>query len=406
MIKSLTVSKYEFFKNVKRKDFFLMTFGFPLLTILLLTIPAVLMNSQYTDNQMVGYIDQANLLGEISRTIEESQYMGSIEENKHTTQFVKYIDNKTAIQDLESGKISEILVFPSNYLKTGIVYYYAAEKAQSIPEEELSDVIITVLLKNKVDENILVRVKDPLSLKKLDSVSNNYEFQETKIDIKNLIIPLSSAILLCFSILSSSGYLLKSITEEKENRVIEILLSSVTHQELLVGKTIGLGALGLLQMMIWVFVIIMGAISYIAIYVELSLLVLIFVYYLLGYLLYASIMAGIGIISGPLQSGQQISGIISLIAFLPLLLIQVLIASPNSEIAIFLSMFPLTSAVSMMSRVAVTSVPFYQIIMSVTILLISIYLGLILFSRMFRVELLMYGKKPDINELIRYFFTK
>ncbi|KKG66242.1 hypothetical protein DU67_09630 [Methanosarcina mazei] len=207
-------------------------------------------------------------------------------------------------------------------------------------------------------------------------------------------------------ILSSSGYLLKSITEEKENRVIEILLSSVTHQELLVGKTIGLGALGLLQMMIWVFVIIMGAISYIAIYVELSLLVLIFVYYLLGYLLYASIMAGIGIISGPLQSGQQISGIISLIAFLPLLLIQVLIASPNSEIAIFLSMFPLTSAVSMMSRVAVTSVPFYQIIMSVTILLISIYLGLILFSRMFRVELLMYGKKPDINELIRYFFTK
>jgi ABC-2 type transport system permease protein len=261
-------------------------------------------------------------------------------------------------------------------------------------------------LEDKIDQDVITRVKNPVSMKRLDYSPESGELREVNADIKNLILPLISAILLIIGIVSSSGYLVNSIAEEKENRVIEILLSSVTHKELLVGKIVGLGTVGLLQMMIWVSLIIVGAVVYIAVYMKPSLLVLIFVYYILGYLLYASIMAGIGSISESVQEGQKITGIFTLIALLPLFFIQTLIASPNSTVAIFLSMFPLTSAVSMMSRIAVTNVPFYQMVISIAILLISVYLEIVLFSRILRVEFLMYGKKPNINELIRYFFIK
>jgi ABC-type Na+ efflux pump permease subunit len=90
MIKSLTVAKYEFSKNIKRKEFFLMTFLFPLVTIMLITAPAMLMSSSYNGNKSVGYIDQANLFGETSKTKEELQFMGSFEGKAYTIQFVKY----------------------------------------------------------------------------------------------------------------------------------------------------------------------------------------------------------------------------------------------------------------------------------------------------------------------------
>lgn len=409
MKKALTIAKYEFLKNVKRKEFLLMTFGFPLLVLLLMIVPAILISASYNGNQSVGYIDQANLFGEKSKILEKSKNTDSFGENAYTIEFKKYIDSQKAQQDLELGKISECIIIPSNYLKDGIIYYYAAGKMQSsIPEKELSDLMVTGLLSNKVEENVLNRVKNPVSMKRIDHLSNDNKFQEIKAeDIANLVLPLFSAIILFISIFSSSGYLLRSIAEEKENKMIEILLSSVTPQELLVGKIIGLGTVGLLQITTWISVIILGAIYYIAIYMKPSLLMLVLVYYILGYLLYASIMAGIGAIaSGSLQEGQQISGIISLVALLPLLLIQILIANPNSGIAIFLSIFPLTSPISMMSRIAVTNVPFYQTIISILILFMSIYLEVALFSRIFRVEFLMYGKKPNINELIRYFFMK
>jgi ABC-type Na+ efflux pump, permease component len=405
MNKSFTIAKYEFLKKIKCREFFSMTFCFPLLTIFIIIAPILIMDPANNGNQSVGYIDQTNMFSATKMT-KESQNVGGLEEKLYTTRFVKYTDNRTMLRDLNSGIISECIFFPSNYLKTGIVYYYTTGKMQSVSKDELSEVVITGILKDKIDENILIRVKNPVNMRKLEYNMSTEEFKESQFDFKNIILSILPAVLLIFSILNSSGSLIRSITEEKENKMIEILLSSVTHQELLVGKIVGLGAVGLLQIIIWVSIIVIGGAYYTAIYMNPYLLVIIFVYYILGYLLYASMTAGIGVISESVQEGQRIAGIITLVAILPLFLFQLLLTSPNSVTAVLLSTFPLTSAISMISRIAVTNVPFYQLLLSITILFVSIYLEIVLFSRLFRVEFLMYGKKPKINELIHYFFMK
>jgi ABC-2 type transport system permease protein len=125
------------------------------------------------------------------------------------------------------------------------------------------------------------------------------------------------------------------------------------------------------------------------------------VYFVLGFLFFASIMAGIGAVTSSLQESQQIGGILSFAAALPLIFLQPIITNPDSSFSVFLSLFPLTSSVAMLARMAASSVPVYQIFVSIFILLVSVYGVILISSRLFRIYLLMYGKKPKVKEILK-----
>ncbi|MCD4843095.1 MAG: ABC transporter permease [Methanosarcinales archaeon] len=408
--RSLIVARFEFLKIIKRKQFILITFGFPIFLLLIMTIPMMANLMAFDDDpglKSIGYIDQTGLFDLSSKNTTGSGAIVSVKETNESIEFIQYTDNKEAEEATISKTISSYIIIPNDYLQNGTIELYSTNSGFDFQEMELStrlsEIFITTLLTDKVDDDTLTRIKDPVDMK-LFTIDSTGEVKEKGIlDILgDFALPFITGMLLIVTIFSASGYLLRGVAEEKETRVIEIILSSLSPRELLSGKIIGLGCVGLLQITIWISVGTMGSIYVLPVAIKPLILLLAFVYFILGFLLFASIMAGVGAISGSMQEAQQLVGIFTFIAISPMMFMQVLITKPDGAISTFLSLFPLTSPVAMLSRIAVSDVPIYQIAASILILVVSVYFVIILSSRLFRVGLLMYGKRPSIGAIIQY----
>lgn len=403
--KTSIVARHEFLKTIRRKEFIFMTFAFPLLIAGVAIIPSLLASTASAEDQRVGYIDMTGSFDFPASSTREGFSVGSLEANTSTIEFVKYEESSEAREALQSGQISSYLIVPADFLETGVIELYAFEKEMSVPggelSAELSNIAIDSLLKDRVDEPVLQRVKNPINLK-LYNIGDNGESSEQGIAevLSNFGLPFITAFILFFSIFSASGYLLRGLAEEKENRIMEVLLSSAAPIELLSGKIIGLGAVGLLQVVIWLSVIVLGSRYAFPVKIEPMLLFLALTYFLLGFLLFASMMAGIGAVTGSLQESQQVAGIFTFAAAFPLGFMQLILTKPDSPLAIFLSLFPFTSPASMLFRIGVSEVPFYQIAASLFILFVSVHAVIVISSRLFRVYLLMYGKRPGVKEIL------
>ena len=421
MNKSMMIAKYEFLKTVKRKEFILMTLGFPLFFIFIMLVPLLLAGTSSPEDLTLGYIDRTNsfefpdeirvrgsmIFSNKIPGVINNQELDDLDNGRdQVIKFIQYSDVAVAKQDIVSGILSGYLVIPEDYIKTGIVESYVTGKGTDIPHEELSELMVNNLLRDKVDEEILQRVKDPITFKRF-SVETTGEISEKGLSelLEDFALPYITGILLLISIFTSSGYLLQSVAEEKESRIIEILLSSVTPMEMLTGKIVGLGSVGLLQIAIWLSVGFAGLIYVFALSINPFLLILSLAYFVLGFLLFASMMGAVGAISGSMRESQQLIPIFTFPAIAPILFMQVLITEPEGTLSMFFSMFPLTSPVGMLIRMGVSDVPAYQIAVSLFILMVSVYFVIIASARLFRVGLLMYGKRPAIGEIIRYMKT-
>jgi ABC-2 type transport system permease protein len=224
----------------------------------------------------------------------------------------------------------------------------------------------------------------------------------------------SFALALVFSTFLTSGYLMQAVMEERQNRVIEVLMSSLRPNELLAGKVLALGLLGLLQMMGWgvtVYFLIkqIAPLSPALIGLDISVtqLVVLLVFFLLGYLMYAAVYAGIGTIANSLREGPQFAVFFTLPAMLPLYLSTVFTVQPDGTLPVLMSLFPITSPLAMVMRVAVSPVPAWQIVLSAILLLLTGLGFMWVAGRLFRVTVLLSGQMPrprDIFKLLRQSF--
>jgi ABC-2 type transport system permease protein len=226
----------------------------------------------------------------------------------------------------------------------------------------------------------------------------------------DFVLPYIFSILFVITIFTTSGFLLQGVSEEKEGRIIEILLSSISPTQLLAGKILGLGTLGLIQVFFWIAAgaALLGAATAMfalagVIKLTLSTVALGVVYFVLGYLLFATLMAVAGSMGTTQRESQQIASIFSLAAAVPWMTMGILFANPNSPIAVALSYFPLTSPVMMLLRLGISAVPAHQIAISLVLLLLGIALSLWAGAKIFRMGLLMYGKRPGLKDLARAF---
>jgi ABC-type Na+ efflux pump, permease component len=409
--KTFIVARHEFLKTIKRKEFLFMTFFFPLLFAGISVLPAMLSGMNPAEDQKVGYIDMTGSFGFPESIQSEGFSLKPSEAKTSVVEFVMYRDISDARQALQAGQISSYLVIPEDFLKTGTVELYSLEKKASVSNFELSaeisDIVITSLLKDKVNETILNRVRDPVNIKFYNIGKSGESSEQGIADIfASFGLPILTAFLLLFSIFSSSGFLLRGVAEEKENRIIEILLSSVTPSEILTGKILGLGAVGLLQIGIWLAAVVFGSDYALPVKIEPSTLFFALIYFVLGFLFFASMMAGIGAITGSLQESQQVAGIFTFAAALPLIFMQFILTNPESPFSVFLSLFPLTSPIAMLIRMGITAVPISQILASISILFVSFHLVILISSRLFRTYLLMYGKRPKVKEIWKNIWTE
>jgi ABC-2 type transport system permease protein len=307
--------------------------------------------------------------------------------------------------------IKEYFVITSDYASTGVINRYTLQKQLAAPPATLTAIknfLSSNLLAGKVPQATIDLVEAPLNLVTIKLTATGAVAPEQG-GYGNLIIPGIFSLLLVLSIIFSSTYLLQGLGDEKESRLIEILLSSVSARQLLTGKVLGIGAAGLAQVVVWVvsapFLLNLATSSiggFIGtIQIPANFLVLAVVYFILGYSLFAVISAGIGAISSNSREGQQLVGIFTLPLPIPLWFMSLLMLFPNNPIWVVLTILPITAPVEVMIRLGVSDIPAWELAASITVLVLSIVGGLLLTIRVFRTYLLMYGKRPRFGEIIR-----
>ncbi len=323
---------------------------------------------------------------------------------------VRFDTSDDATEAMVKSDIKEYFIVPSDYISTGVISRYTLEKQLAAPPATtaaIKNFLSSNLLAGKVPETTVARIEAPLNLVTTRLTETGAVAPEQG-GYGNFIIPGVFSILLMLSIIFSSTYLLQGLGDEKESRLIEVLLSSVSTRQLIIGKVLGIGTAGLAQVVVWVISIplllnlasssIGGFIN--TIQIPANFIVLGIVYFILGYLLFAVISTGIGAVSSTSREGQQLIAIFTLPAIAPLWLMSLLMMFPNHPLWVALTIFPITAPVEVMIRLGVSDIPAWQIAASIAVLLLSITGGLLLTARVVRTYLLMYGKRPGLREII------
>jgi ABC-2 type transport system permease protein len=214
---------------------------------------------------------------------------------------------------------------------------------------------------------------------------------------------------MCFSLLSYGVMVMRSVMEEKTSRITEVLLCSTTAQELMTGKIIGTGSVGLTQIAVWLAMAGFGAerSPYIRTAINVldvgpSILVYFVIFYLLGYLLYSAIFAGVGAIFSSVDDAQQWNFVIILPLIASSAMILPVATSPDSASAVAASIFPFCAPIVMFERLAVHDPPIWQTALSIVLMLATIFAAMQICGRIYRVGILMHGKRPSIREITRW----
>jgi len=400
MDKTFLIFRHEFLCTIKRTGFIIMTVIVPLVALLAIGVFQVVSGIAQPPVQEVttiGYVDE-------SGGFDQYTSQGKIT-------LIRFDTPDDATEALVEGDIKEYFVIPQDYVSIGVINRYTLEKQLYPPPATMTAInkfLLSNLLGGKIPPETIDRVEAPLNLVTIRLTVTGAIAPEQG-GLGNLIIPGVFSILLGLSIVFSSTYLLQGLSEEKENRLIEILLSSVSARQLLTGKVLGIGAAGLAQVVVWVVSSPLllslassnfgGFIS--TIQLPANFIVLGIVYFILGYLLFAVVSAGIGAISSNSREGQQLIGIFTLPLFIPLWFMSLLMLFPNNPIWVVLTIFPLTAPVEVIIRLGVSNVPAWELAASIAVLGLSIIGVLLLTIRVFRTYLLMYGKRPKLGEIIR-----
>ena len=392
--------RHEFLHTIKRRGFIIMTLIVPLVALLAIGVFQLISGiaePPVAEEVTIGYVDKSG------------GFEGYTQQDK--VNLVRFDTQDDATEALVEGDIKEYFVIPPDYISTGVVSRYTLEKQLEAPADiatAIRNFLLSNLLADKVPAATVDRVEAPLNLV-TTRLTETGAIAPEQGGFGNFIIPVVFSLLLSLSIVFSSTYLLQGLGEEKENRLIEILLSSVSARQLLTGKVFGIGAAGLAQVVVWVISVPIllslasstfgGFIS--TMQLPANFLVLAVVYFILGYLLFAVLSAGIGAISSNTREGQQLIAIFTLSLFIPLWFMSLLMLFPNNPIWVVLTIFPITAPVEVMIRLGVSDIPAWQLAASIAVLVLSIIGILSLTIKVFRTYLLMYGKRPRFGEIIR-----
>ena len=401
MNKSLLIFRHEFLSTIKRAGFIIMTLALPVLALLAIgvtqLISGIVKPSGPAQITNIGYVDQTGGFSQFN--------------SQGTVELKPYNTPDTALRALVQKDVKEYFVIPADYATNGMVTIYTLEKQLPAPQEvqtAIKNFLSSNLMVNKIPGATINVIESPLYLNTV-RVTDTGEVAKDQGGLSNLIIPLIFGVLLAMSLSFSSSYLLQGLGEEKENRLMEILLSSVSTRQLVTGKVLGIGVAGLIQVVVWVISLplllhlasaaIGGFIS--TIHIQANFLAAGIVYFILGYLLFAVLALCIASISPTAREGQGMAAIFTMFSVAPFWFLSLLMLFPNSSVWIVFSILPFSAPVLVMLRLGLYGIPVWQLAASMAVMVLSIIAGLLLAAKLLRIYLLMYGKRPTIPEIVR-----
>ena len=301
------------------------------------------------------------------------------------------------------------LVLPADALRQKELVFYARNAANFANRTRLGDALDTAVQERRaalagVDPNLMREVLRGIDLR---VVNERGESERGRV-----MLAFSLLMILYITILVYGITVLRGVTEEKQSRIIEVLLASVRPFDLLLGKVIGIGCVGLTQYVVWASsALLLGlvtagpmlAVSGMEIpRVSVALMVFFVVYYLLGYLMYATLYAMVGAIVSNEDDAQQMQMPITMTFVTAIVLATFVMQNPSGRAATLLSLFPFFSPALMFLRIAFDAAPGWQIALSI-VLMIGTILGCVwIAAKIYRVGVLMHGKRPSLPELMRW----
>ncbi|MFN8449431.1 MAG: ABC transporter permease [Anaerolineae bacterium] len=413
---TLQVFLYELRRNLRRKGYLVTTFGVPLIAAVVLFGYQIITSAngggedsapqdlaQQFDFQNVhraGYVDLSGLFGDLGDLAEL---------------LTLYPDEASAQAALDKGEISIYYVIAADYLQTGDVTLVQPRlDVSEIQTAPIHSLVLNTLSKG-VDPQIVQRLIDPSNMQttnlSLVGAENGPQREDT-----SFIVVYVFALALMISLFWTNGYLMQSVIEEKETRLIEILISTVRPAQLLSGKILALTLIGLLQIAVWIGSILLivriaggdtfgqavGALATIAsIQIPTAIFPALLVYFILAYFLFAGLYSIVGALANSMREGQQYPVLFVLPAVLPLYFLSLFASSPDGPIPTILSLIPITAPIAMAERLVISNVPLWQVLVSLGVLGLSALGVMWVAGRIFRVQVLLAGQMPKLKDLPR-----
>ncbi len=389
MHKIFLVGKHEYLKRVRKRSFLLTTLGLPVLIGVIMAL-SVLVQLGGMSRLPLGYVDHADVL--------QAQDLPS---ETISTEMRAFETEEAARTALETEEIQAYYVLAADYLSSREVsLYYLTDPPGEIAEQDFGD-FIRYNLTSHLPANVQRRILDGIDFT-IRSGDGEREFSAS--NILTFFIPIIAAVFFFFGVMSSGGYMLQAVTDEKVNRTMEIIATSVSPNQFITGKVLGLIGVVLTQLGIWLVALIAAVligsrfISILQPFLEqidipLGFIVMIVAFFLPSYLLTAGIMTAIGAVFPEERQGQQVAGIVNMLFTIPLFFVALIFSHPNSPILVGLTLFPTTAFLTLIIRWTVTVVPFWQIAVSWLLLVGTASFSVWSAARIFRIGMLRYGQR-------------
>lgn len=311
-------------------------------------------------------------------------------------------------------KLDGILLIPNN-IKESRNFYYCAQNISDFQANKyiystVKSILSSVVLKEEISDPAIVEIVAKATAELKPSLFIVKEKGTTKSSSGTAYMMSIFMLTILFSILMGYGQLImRGVIEEKNNRIVEVLISSTNYKNLFYGKIIGIGLAGLTQVGIWILMgwMLIGKFSLgidpsVLNFLTLELGIYFIIFFIIGYFMYSILFSIVGASVNTDQEAQQFAAPITYLLIIPFMIGIMVTQNPNTPLVIATSLFPLFTPTLMFMRISVALPPFSQILLSMTLSILFTFFLAWLGAKIFRTGILMYGKKPSIKEIIRW----
>ncbi|MBD3374273.1 hypothetical protein GF406_04490 [candidate division KSB1 bacterium] len=422
MKKTIAIIKREFLTRVKTKGFVIGTLLLPVFILFVTFAPALLTQVNKESTRTIAVIDFSDQLyaplQEKLETRKQGENASFHLENVITTQENLIETKENLSQRVKKKDLDAFIVIPQNIFKENSFELYAKNVSNISLNETLKGTLSNLVIQMRLQKSGL----DP---QKINELNRRVDMQTFKVDEKGSkkesgILTFAISYILVFTLYLAlifyGSFVMRGVIEDKNTRVNEMVISSVRPTQLMTGKIIGIGAAGLAQFIIWaLFTALITTYGLLVVKqmapeieklgipsVSASVYIIFVVYFILGYFMYASLFAALGSLVNSESEAQSMQWPLIMPILISFMFIFPTINNPDSPLSVTMSLIPLFSPILMFLRYSVGEAPMHQVGLSFILMIITTWLFIWLTGKIFRIGILMYGKRPTMPQIIKW----
>jgi ABC-2 type transport system permease protein len=418
------VARHEFVSTVTRAGYLLTLLGTPLFVAGISGVSGYASYqgelSKRAEKRSIALVDEAGLFASTELRVpleeqpeEEDDPAKALKQGApqpaQPIELVRFSTLEAATAALRADEVGSVLRIPRDYLLQGRVEQIVRPPRGLTPGDgrlrRLRPWMVRSLLAGQAGPELVTRAAQPFwqtqtlvlepdgSLQKLDLLR----------ELRPLLVPMGFAMLLLLSIFTSAAFLATGLAEEKQNRALELMLTSVTPEQLFWGKLLGIGAAALLQFLIYLAIVALPAAAMFSqLEVHLSQVLSALGYFVLGFFFYGSVLLAVGAIGNTQKYTQQLSGMFTFAAVIPMMVLEPILSKPDGVLARVLTFIPFTAPITGMLRAGAGGLPWWELLLSYLVLALGCWVAVTVSAKVFRVALLATGTVPSLRQVWRW----